>query len=217
MLCKNCGTEVPDNFQFCPSCGFKLEQGGMAYEENSQPYVRYMNRQANDYGADRPVPRSNFSQNDFSQKNASGSTDSDPGQTPIWGEYRSDTSGQFFYDNQTNSSHAQNGQRGSNFQNQQAYGYGNSQYGQLIQPKKSKVAAGLLAIFLGGLGIHKFYLGYSTAGLIMLLVSVVGSLFTACISAIVIGVIALIEGILYLTCDDEEFYYKYEKGSQQWF
>ena len=36
---------------------------------------------------------------------------------------------------------------------------------------KSKMAAGLLAIFLGSLGIHKFYLGYTKEAVIMLLVS----------------------------------------------
>ena len=36
--------------------------------------------------------------------------------------------------------------------------------------EKSKIVAGLLAIFLGGLGIHKFYLGYTKTGIIFLLI-----------------------------------------------
>ncbi|MER2134762.1 MAG: NINE protein [Arthrobacter sp.] len=37
---------------------------------------------------------------------------------------------------------------------------------------KSRLAAGLLGIFLGGLGIHRFYLGYTTLGIVQLLVTV---------------------------------------------
>ncbi|MEL6233329.1 MAG: TM2 domain-containing protein [Pseudomonadota bacterium] len=82
--------------------------------------------------------------------------------------------------------------------------------------KKSKVAAGLLAIFLGGLGIHKFYIGASTAGVIMLLVSVLGVIALA-IPTLIIGIIALIEGIIYLTKTDEDFYQTYEVNKKAWF
>ena len=85
--------------------------------------------------------------------------------------------------------------------------------------KKEKVAAGLLAIFLGGLGIHKFYLGgkqQKTAGIIMLVVSIVGiCLFF--IGPIVIGIIAFIEGIIYLTKDDADFQATYGDGDKAWF
>lgn len=80
---------------------------------------------------------------------------------------------------------------------------------------KSKVAAGLLAIFLGGLGIHKFYLGYTTQGIILLLVTILGALLL--IGPIVTGVISLIEGIIYLTKSDEEFYRLYVLNKKEWF
>ena len=64
---------------------------------------------------------------------------------------------------------------------------------------KNKIAAGLLAILLGGLGIHKFYLGCTKAGVITLLVS----LLTFGIGAVVMQIIGLIEGIIYLTKPDE--------------
>lgn len=82
---------------------------------------------------------------------------------------------------------------------------------------KSKIAAGLLAIFLGTLGIHKFYLGYTKAGVIMLLVSIVAGIFTIGIATAGMGIVALIEGILYITKSDEEFYQTYELGEKQWF
>lgn len=80
---------------------------------------------------------------------------------------------------------------------------------------KSKVAAGLLAIFLGSLGIHKFYLGYTSAGIIMLLVSIVGAIVI--VGPLVMSVIGIIEGILYLTKSDQEFYQIYVVGDRPWF
>src|SRR5262249_46601013 len=64
-----------------------------------------------------------------------------------------------------------------------------------------KIVVGILGILIGGLGIHKFVLGYKTEGLIMLL----GTLLSCGIAGIVFGPIGLIEGILYLVKSDEEF------------
>lgn len=90
------------------------------------------------------------------------------------------------------------------------------QYPQTAQPpqSKSKVAAGLLAIFLGGLGIHKFYLGYTTQGIILLLVSLLGWFL---FGPVIACVISLIEGIIYLTRSDEEFYRLYVLNKKEWF
>ena len=79
--------------------------------------------------------------------------------------------------------------------------------------EKSKVAAGVLGILLGSLGIHKFYLGYTKEGIIMLVVS----LLTAGVGATVMCIIGLIEGILYLTKSDEEFQEIYVNGQKGWF
>ena len=76
-----------------------------------------------------------------------------------------------------------------------------------------KLAAGLLGIFLGSLGIHKFLLGYQMQGVIMLLVS----LFTCGIGATIMGIIGLIEGIIYLTMSDEMFYDTYIVNKKGWF
>ena len=66
---------------------------------------------------------------------------------------------------------------------------------------------------MGALGIHKFYMGYTKAGIIMLLVS----LLTLGIGAIVMEIIGLIEGIMYLTKTDQDFYQIYVLGEKQWF
>ena len=90
-------------------------------------------------------------------------------------------------------------------------------YAQPVVSTKDHVAAGLLAIFLGPLGIHKFYLGYNTAGFIMLAVSIVGGLLTLSLAMWVIWVISIIEGILYLTKSQAEFEQMYVLNKREWF
>ena len=85
---------------------------------------------------------------------------------------------------------------------------------------KDKTAAGLLAIFLGGLGIHKFYLGFTGPGLVYLLVNTIGFAFTwmlLFIPNIALGVMAFVEGIIYLTKSDEEFEQMYVVQRKRWF
>lgn len=79
------------------------------------------------------------------------------------------------------------------------------------------VAAALLAIFLGCFGVHKFYLGYSTQGFIMLALSLVGGLFTFGLAAGVVWVISLIEGVIYLTKSQSEFERTYVYRRREWF
>ena len=103
----------------------------------------------------------------------------------------------------------QNSSQGSNYYYgpQNAAPGGNAYYGQQYAvptaidpswPVKSKVAAGLLAILLGGLGIHKFYLGKVGLGVVYLLFCWTG----------VPEIIGLVEGIIYLTDSDESFQLK---------
>jgi TM2 domain-containing membrane protein YozV len=77
----------------------------------------------------------------------------------------------------------------------------------------NKIAAGICGILLGSLGIHKFILGYTGAGIIMLLVTVL----TCGIAGFAVHVIGLIEGIVYLTKSDEEFVRIYVDGRKEWF
>ena len=90
---------------------------------------------------------------------------------------------------------------------------------ELVNNKK--VLAGVLAIIFGGLGVHKFVLGYNTEGGIMLGLWIVGAILT-CVGVGVLliwilGLIGLIEGIIYLTKSDEEFYNTYQVGKKAWF
>lgn len=77
--------------------------------------------------------------------------------------------------------------------------------------------AGLLAIFLGCFGIHKFYLGYNSTGIIMLAVTVIGSIFSLGLAGMVMGVIALIEGIIYLAMGQVSFDRAYVQNKKEWF
>lgn len=61
---------------------------------------------------------------------------------------------------------------------------------------KQKIVAGLLAIFLGTLGIHNFYLGYTTKAVIQLLLTVVGWLIL--VGPIIAAIWSFVEGILIL-------------------
>ncbi len=85
-----------------------------------------------------------------------------------------------------------------------------------------KIPAGLLAIFLGYFGVHKFFLGYRRAGLTMLVLYGIGVLlsFVFGIGGILLGglhLVSFIEGIIYLTRSDTDFYFQYVRGRREWF
>ena len=80
-------------------------------------------------------------------------------------------------------------------------------YGQTGGQKYNKTTAGLLALFLGGIGVHKFYLGSWGWGILF-----------ACLSCTGIPALcALIEGIIYLTMDQDRFDAKYNLTSSSAF
>ena len=83
-----------------------------------------------------------------------------------------------------------------------------------VRDKASKkIAAGICGILLGSFGVHKFILGYTGAGLIMLLVTVL----TCFMGSPVMHLIGLIEGIVYLTKTDADFVRTYVDGRKEWF
>ena len=90
-------------------------------------------------------------------------------------------------------------------------------YAQASPCSKDHVAAGLLAIFLGSLGIHKFYLGYNTSGFIMLGTSILGGILTLSVASWAIWVIAIVEGIFYLSKSQSEFEQMYVINKREWF
>jgi TM2 domain-containing membrane protein YozV len=80
---------------------------------------------------------------------------------------------------------------------------------------RNRIVAALLAFFLGVLGVHKFYLGRTTAGVIMLVGGTLGLL--AFFPGAVVAVVALVECIIYLVTPDEEFERRYVDQQRAWF
>jgi TM2 domain-containing membrane protein YozV len=72
-----------------------------------------------------------------------------------------------------------------------------------------KIAAGICGILLGGLGVHKFILGYTKEGIIQIVITVVTCGFGS--------LLGLVEGIIYLTKSDEEFSRTYVQNKKGWF
>lgn len=88
---------------------------------------------------------------------------------------------------------------------------------------EKKVVAGILGILFGSFGVHKFILGYTTEGLIMLGITAVtwGLTIISCgllfFLPLIPSIIGLVEGIMYLTKSDEEFAHTYIVNKKGWF
>lgn len=76
-------------------------------------------------------------------------------------------------------------------------------------PESKRVLCGVLAILLGGLGIHRFILGDTTGGILRIVISVLTCGFG--------GIVSLIEGIIYLTKSDADFVQTYQIDGKKWF
>lgn len=77
----------------------------------------------------------------------------------------------------------------------------------------ARISCGLLAIFGAWAGLHKFAMGRTVPGLIMLLTT----LLSCFLLAPVMWIIGIVEGIIYLVQDDEEFFQRYVVQKRGWF
>ncbi len=80
-----------------------------------------------------------------------------------------------------------------------------------------KILAGVLAILLGVFGVHKFILGYTKEGIVILVITVILGIFTCGMAGWLMSVLGLVEGIIYLTKSDDEFYNTYQLNKRPWF
>ena len=201
IKCQACGAVVQDNAKFCTECGSPMgtpfaesKYSGASFEASQQPFYE-------------EPPHESWSQDTWNQG--------------AWQSFQPGA-GQSYQPGagQSYQGYPQGGPQGypqggyNQGYPQQGNYYGDALAGQVGQ--KSKIAAGLLAILLGSLGVHKFYLGYTSTGVIMLLVSIFGAIAFG-LGPIVMGVISLVEGIIYLTKSDADFYETYEVGQKKWF
>lgn len=113
--------------------------------------------------------------------------------------------------------------------------------GGVLGSQKTRLVAGLLGIFLGWVGIHKFYLGMDRPARIQMLVGgggfvlsmVLANMFRAVVTygidyialwmytvgfaaLLAAGILGLVEGIIYITKSDEDFQRIYVTGQKQW-
>lgn len=72
---------------------------------------------------------------------------------------------------------------------------------------KNRTTAAILAIFLGGIGAHKFYMGYNKEGVVQLLLSLLFGLG---------WILAVIEGIIYISKSEADFQATYINGDKGW-
>ncbi len=72
-----------------------------------------------------------------------------------------------------------------------------------------KILCGIMAIILGGFGIHRFILGDTPGGIYRILITLV--------TCGIASVLWLVEGIIYLTKSDAEFYQTYMVEKKAWF
>lgn len=136
----------------------------------------------------------------------------------VWGQTYWQANGQAYRQPGGQANQQSQGPWQANQAYSQPYGQPYQQpYAQAAPNTKDHVAAGLLAIFLGSLGIHKFYLGYNTPGFIMLAVTIVGSIFSLGIAGLAMVVISIVEGVLYLSKSQTEFEQIYVFNKKEWF
>tara|TARA_B100000579_G_C22526073_1_gene708485 strand:- start:284 stop:727 length:444 start_codon:yes stop_codon:yes gene_type:complete len=83
--------------------------------------------------------------------------------------------------------------------------------------KSKRTSVGILGIIFGWLGVHKFMLGYTTEGFILLAISIIGGIITCGFSIIITDIIGIIEGIMILNKTPKQFKETYVDKKTKWF
>ena len=181
--CKNCGNVFGDYIKFCPSCGTPVE---LASQEPEIVEADQTEAAAQPEVQAQPDAQQAYQQQAYQQPYQQQPYQQQAYQQP----YQQQAYQQQAYQQQP---YQQQAYQQQPYQ-QQAYqqqAYQTNGYPNMMTPPKSKMAAGLLGIFLGGFGVHNFYLGFTSKAVIQIVVSLItcgiGSLW------------GFIEGIMILT------------------
>ena len=184
--CANCGSETPGNTVVCEICGQpvnNLTGSNMQFQQAPQPAFQ---QQAFQQAPQPDFQQPTFQQPGFQQPQAASFQQPSAFQQPGAQTFRSaDPNASAFGQNPAGYQAPNTFQQNANGQLYQGVTY------------KSKVAAGLLGIFLGFLGIHNFYLGNTSKAVVQLLLGTLG----ACvgIGPAISGIWGLVEGVMILT------------------
>ncbi len=176
--CKNCGNVFGDYIKFCPSCGTPVE---LASQEPEIVEADQTEAAAQPEVQAQPDAQQAYQQQAYQQPYQQQAYQQQAYQQP----YQQQAYQQQAYQQQPYQQQA--------YQQQpyQQQAYQTNGYPNMMTPPKSKMAAGLLGIFLGGFGVHNFYLGFTSKAVIQIVVSLItcgiGSLW------------GFIEGIMILT------------------
>ena len=99
----------------------------------------------------------------------------------------------------------------------QPVSYYNTAYYPASNVNGTKLAAGICGILFGAFCIHKFIAGLAGPGVAMLFITILGSGLTCGTSGAIMWLFGVIEGIIYLTRTDDQFYNDYLVGKKGWF
>ena len=181
--CKNCGNVFGDYIKFCPSCGTPVE---LASQEPEIVEADQTEAAAQPEVQAQPDAQQAYQQQAYQQPYQQQPYQQQAYQQP----YQQQAYQQQAYQQQA---YQQQPYQQQAYQQQpyQQQAYQTNGYPNMMTPPKSKMAAGLLGIFLGGFGVHNFYLGFTSKAVIQIVVSLItcgiGSLW------------GFIEGIMILT------------------
>lgn len=184
IKCTSCGNVFDDTFGACPACGSTVGQWAEPVGFAEQVTVDTAASAAETSVGQQPISQEiPYGANANAQ---TAPTDTQNTQAPPSYQYQTYSYGA--------GQPPQGSYQQQNYQ-QQGYQQPNMGYASVDPNAKSKLTAGLLGIFLGGLGVHNFYLGYTGKAVAQLLISILSCGILSPVSAIW----GVIEGILIIT------------------
>ncbi len=212
--CPYCGEEIPANLSHCRFCGSSLNptdntttpppyQGQNPFNPQNRPNNSDGNYQT---GQNRYRQRpNNGQQGGYGYQRPGGSYNQQGWQQQTGNPYQGQQQNQGYYQQPGYRQYDPQQGAGMNFEQFREQAFLSNQLFADCPEGKSRGTTALLALLLGSLGIHYFYLGKTTGGIVFLLVSILSCGFLAWVVAIV----ALIQSIMLFCMTNVEFRNRY--------